>query len=209
MTVWNAVLLTAFLISAVSSLTLFLKTVAMRDDYDPSEPKGSIPPAVLYAYTGAMSPLKKETANRHWPTYTAGMLYHAGIFFSFFWLLILATGIGLPAVLNRPSGVLLASTALCGLAILLKRAVSRKMRALSHPDDYLSNILSTGFQVVTAVTLLSGSGTAVLFFYASLLFLYIPVSKLRHAVFFPLTRFYLALHYGRRGVWPPPERSGL
>lgn len=209
MTVWSAVFLIAFLISAVSSATLFLKTIAMRDDWDPAEPKGNIIPAVLYAYTGAMSPLKKETANRHWPTYTAGMLYHVGIFFSFFWLLIRIIGIRLPAVLNVPSGLLLSGTALCGIGILLKRMFTRKMRSLSHPDDYLSNLLSTGFQVVTAVTLITGGGLNGLYLYAAVLLLYIPVSKLRHAVFFPLTRFYLALHYGRRGVWPPPARRGV
>ena len=35
--------------------------------------------AVAYSFTGAMSPLKKESAFLHLPTYSAGLIYHRGL----------------------------------------------------------------------------------------------------------------------------------
>jgi hypothetical protein len=37
--------------------------------------------------------------------------------------------------------------------------------------------------------------------YASALLLYIPLGKLRHAIYFPLARVELGAHFGKRGVW--------
>ena len=203
MTVWEIILAAGFGVSAAACIVLFLRTVLMGEEYDPSVPKGRTFPAVLYSYTGAMSPFKKETANRHWLTYTAGILYHGGIFFSFFWLLIRMLPVDPPDSVFMPSFCILCITSISGMAILVKRMSSRKMRSLSNPDDYLSNIMATGFQIITAASLLSLAGQSLVYTYSAVLFIYIPVGKLRHAVFFPLTRIYLGLHYGRRGVWPP------
>jgi hypothetical protein len=46
-------------------------------------------------------------------------------------------------------------------------------------------------------------GTAELYFIiAAVLWLYFPVGKLRHVVYFFAARYHLGFFFGRRGVWP-------
>jgi len=40
-----------------------------------------------------------------------------------------------------------------------------------------------------------------LMLYASAVLFYVPLGKLRHAIYFPLARVYLGLFFGKRGVW--------
>jgi hypothetical protein len=157
---------------------------------------------VLYSLTGAMMPWRKETASRHPVSYLLGIGYHAGIFLSFAWLALLYFGAGLPQAIASASGVFLWPAAFCGVALLVKRIATPPMRYLSNPDDYVSNLAATGFVALTAAALRHESAVPGLFIYAGILLLYIPVGKLRHAVYFGLARVYLGIFYGRRGVWP-------
>ena len=103
--------------------------------------------------------------------------------------------------------MLLALSCVCGLALLVKRVVTPAMRYFSNPDDYFSNIIATGFVALTAAALRYETAAPALFVYAGVLFLYIPVGKLRHAIYFALARIYLGLFYGRRGVWPRKDKK--
>lgn len=164
--------------------------------------RGNIPPAVFYSLTGALMPWRKETASLHPLSYALGIAYHAGIFLSFLWLVLLAFGLAPPAPVASVSVFLLGLSVICGLALLVKRAVTPAMRYFSNPDDYFSNIFATGFVALTTVALRNENALPALFIYAGVLFLYIPVGKLRHAIYFALARVYLGVFYGRRGVWP-------
>lgn len=164
--------------------------------------RGDVPPAILYSLSAAMMPWKKETAHLHAASYLLGVAYHGGIFLSFIWLALLFIGLEPTAVLGAVSTVLLALAALCGLALLIKRMLTPAMRYFSNPDDYFSNLIATGFVALTSAVLRTGSLRSALFIYAGILLLYIPVGKLRHALYFGLARVYLGLFYGRRGVWP-------
>lgn len=164
--------------------------------------RGDVPHAVLYSFTGAMMPWKKETAGRHPISYALGIGYHAGIFLGFLWLVLLFFGAGLPGILVSASAGLLAISFLCGLGLLVKRVATPAMRYFSNADDYFSNAIVSGFTALTAAALLNENAVPALFVYAGALLLYIPVGKLRHAIYFALARVYLGLFYGRRGVWP-------
>ncbi len=90
----------------------------------------------------------------------------------------------------------------CGLFILIKRAAVSKLRILSNPDDYISNILVTSFQAASIVFLFAGPAAETLYYViAALLFLYLPLGKLKHLVYFFAARYQLGLFFGRRGVW--------
>jgi hypothetical protein len=147
-------------------------------------------------------PWRKETASRHPVSYLLGIGYHAGIFLGFLWLVLLFFSARLPELLVSASAALLILATLCGLGLLVKRAVTPAMRYFSNPDDYFSNLLATGFVALTAAALRYEGALPVLFVYAGVLLLYIPVGKLRHAIYFGLARVYLGVFYGRRGVWP-------
>lgn len=186
---------------AVSTFILG-QVVRAAKTYDFAAPKGKLLTGVLYSLTGAMSPFKKESAYLHLPAYTMGVLYHLGIFFSFFWLLLHFFKVATPPPVKYGSASALLVATLCGIIILIKRILNPQLRYFSCPDDYFSNILVTGFLALNAVSILYSPMIPVFFVYSGILFLYIPLGKLRHAIYFVTTRIYLGLFYGRRGVWP-------
>jgi hypothetical protein len=77
------------------------------------------------------------------------------------------------------------------------------MRALSNPDDYISNLIVTLFQLATAAVLFWPQLFPVYFVLTALLLLYIPLGKLKHAIYFFAARYQLGYFFGRRNVWPP------
>jgi hypothetical protein len=163
--------------------------------------RGRTAPAVLYSLTGAMLPWKKETARLHIPVYALGIIYHLGTFSGFILLILLFFRVSLPAAIAGLSMAVLAAGALCGLALLVRRIASPTLRYFSGPDDYASNALVTAFQALTALALRYPGITGAGFILAAILLIYIPLGKLRHAIYFVPARLYLGLFYGRRGVW--------
>ncbi|MBU0763461.1 MAG: hypothetical protein KJ607_01360 [Bacteroidetes bacterium] len=202
MTVFHWILLGGFVTCLVSCLYLFVQSFGAIKAVDYAEPKGNKASAVRYSLTAAMSPKKKETAFLHLPTYAAGMIFHLGTLYGFGWLFLHFFGLLQYGWLYYISAAFLAVSCMCGLLIFIKRIVSKKMRSLSNPDDYFSNLLVTGLQVFTAATFVLNGLIPYLFVYAASLFLYIPLGKLRHTIYFFAARAYLGIYYGRRGVWP-------
>ena len=173
---------------------------------DRAEAKGSDLPGALYSLTGGMSPFKKETAYQHLPTYTAGILFHIASFVGFAWIIIHFTPYDLPALIKILSAIVLFGGVLNGVFILFKRIAVSKLRTISVPDDYASNLIVTGFQWLSGMALISPRWRGPLLIWTGFLFLYMQVGKLRHVFYFILVRFYLGFFYGRRGIWPPKRR---
>jgi len=183
--------------------TIRLLKLGKPKDY--SKPTGKLSSAIPYSYTGAMSPTKKESAYLYLPTYTAGILYHLGTFLSMFLLVWLLMGLQINGwVAWGIFGVLIVS-GLSGLGILIKRILKKQMRLLSNPDDYISNLLVTLFQFISAFILIRYELAPIYFISASVLFLYIPLSKLKHTIYFFAARYHLGYFFGWRNVWPPKQ----
>ncbi len=170
---------------------------------DHSQAAGKQRPAIRYAMTGAMNPVKKESAFRHWPTYIAGVVYHLGTFLAIGLYFIILAGIetGRVAAFVLAGALLLSS--LAGFGILLKRMIKPALRHLSIADDYISNLLVSLFQLCTGL-MLAGAGIEFIYYMiVSILCVYLPLGKLRHCILFFAARYHLARFYGHRGVWPP------
>jgi hypothetical protein len=202
--------LAASVICLAALLSHFVRLVRLGVPSDFSVPAGDSRKAVLYSFTGAMSPGKKESAYLHLPTYVAGIIYHLGTFLAFSCIpFIIRTGT-LPHVLSVFfTGILLVSSA-CGIGVAVKRIVKKALRHLSNPDDYLSNLLVTVFQLTTAGVLANVAPLPWYYIILSALLLYIPMGKLKHLLYFFAARIHLAYFFGRRGIWPPvkgPEGS--
>jgi hypothetical protein len=208
----------------------FLRLLRLGKPQDYSIPAGKTGKAIAYAFTGAMSPARKESAYLHLPTYSAGILYHTGTFLSMFLFFFFISGIFPQGLFAKIIIAFLAISAGCGAAILVKRIVRKELRILSNPDDFISNILVTLFQFSTILVLLTllfptsplppfpaspppGFLASLLPSYSpivlqsyyllyTLLMLYIPVGKLRHTIYFFAARYQLGVFYGWRGVWP-------
>ena len=199
----------------VSLLAHLTKVILLGAPKDKSEPSGSVKEGVIYANTRAMMPDQKESAYLHIPSYATGMLFHIGVFtcllifvlsfFPFFnrwisacnWHLILAVPTALGAV--------------CGVVLFVRRLVSKDLKVLSMPDDFISTCLVTLFQLMTTLYLCIPTccGAVTILYYISciLLFLYMPLGKLRHAVYYFAARYHLGFFYGWRNVWPNREKE--
>ena len=191
----------------------FFRLIHLGKPKDLSPKSGNIAKAEVYSYTMAMLPNEKESAYLHIPTFTAGIFFHIGTFISlalfiffFFadtelfrqWLAL--------AILMLFMLFMLIFGALSGFILFLKRIFSKKLRALSTLDDFLSNFLTTLFQLFTGFYLIFGDLFAVYYYVsASILLLYMPIGKLRHVVYFFAARYQLGFFYGWRNSWPPKK----
>ena len=203
--------MTWYKLFALVSLTIFLassgyhlvRLIRLGNPTDFSKKSGNTAKAIRYSFTGAMSPKHKESAFLHLPTYTAGVVFHLGTFLAIALFFILFLEIEIATPLNTALAIILAISGLCGVGILIKRILSPKLRSLSAADDYFSNTIVTTFQLNTAYVLVLGEGLMAFFIVSSILFLYFPLGKLKHAIYFFAARYHLGLFYGWRGTWPP------
>ncbi len=202
-------------ICVAACLWHFIRLLSLGKPKDLSQKSGNVAKAEVYSYTTAMLPTQKESAYLHIPTFTAGIFFHIGTFIAlalfvvfFFagpelfrqWLIL--------AILMLLMLVALALGALLGFILLLKRIFSQKLRSLSTPDDYVSNFLTTLFQIFSGFYLIFGDMFAAYYYIlASVLLLYIPVGKLRHVVYFFVARYQLGFFYGWRNSWPPKKEK--
>jgi len=145
---------------------------------------------VRYAFTGAMLPWAKESVRMNPASYAAGIAYHLGIAAAFARVFIASRALSALALLG----------ALAGCALLAKRIARPHLRGLSNADDFVSNALATGFAALAAG---APATSRVLPWALAALLAYIPLSKIRHCVFFFLSRYHLGAFFGRRGTFPP------
>jgi hypothetical protein len=159
---------------------------------------------VLYAFTTGMMPWEKESAARHLPTFLAGIIYHAGILSLFYYIFCLLFLPSFPLLLFvRP---LMAAGAAAGIGLLVKRTVKPHLRALSCGDDFISNALVDVCLVLAVFHIYSPQLETALLFTFLLLLVYAPIGKIRHCFFFFYTRILFGVFFGRRGVFPGPQR---
>lgn len=168
-----------------------------------ASPAGRPGRGIAWALGAGLSPMAKESGREHLPVYLLGVTYHAGLLASLLILLGSVQGAfpgrEIPAAAGWPSLV----GALAGTALLARRVADRQLRAISCPDDFLANALATGFALLAGLRAMMpvtepGLGVA-----AILLFVYAPLGKIRHCLFFFATRAHMGAWFGRRGVLPP------
>lgn len=198
---WIAII--SLVISIVLLAFQFVRLVSLGRPKDFSGSSGDVSKGVLYSFTKAMSPSQKESAYMHMPTYEAGMLYHFGTFLSFGIFIILLSGIiNLNPIIKDVFSSLFFVSSVAGLSILIKRLLNRELRSLSGPDDYISNILTTAAQLMTAFFLLFAGTEPFYYLTMSLLFIWMPLGKTKHLLYFFFARYHLGFFYGWRGTWP-------
>jgi nitrate reductase gamma subunit len=94
------------------------------------------------------------------------------------------------------------------VVLLVRRLSNGDLRELSPLDDYLANLviaLLLASSVAFHAEVLPGSALRIV---TALMLLYLPLGKLRHAVFFFLARGELAARLGLRGVYPTVRDEG-
>lgn len=196
----------------------FLRLIKLGKPNDLSQKAGNVPKAVIYSNTVAMAPQNKESAYKHLPTYTAGIIFHLGTFLSLLLFILLffpffTRFLADNTIITLIIDACLAVSSVCGVSLFIKRAVSQKLKLISNFDDYLSNGLTTLTQIstllYTLMLLMPDSQCSMIVYYivVSLLLLYLPFGKLRHVVYYFAARFQLGYFYGWRNSWPPTRQK--
>jgi hypothetical protein len=163
---------------------------------------GNVLQGIIYNFTWAMTPKHKETIRLHMAHFAIGVVMHVGIFVGIIRILLILITPGMTSENPTWLGIYLIIAAGCALYLLFKRISSKETRLMSCPDDYISILLAIDFLLTS---MLNGfgiiSGDAFLI-HATVLFFYLPLGKLRHALFFFVARTEYGARLGYRGVYP-------
>jgi len=197
------ILAAASLLLAAAALTTQVLRAWGGGRKDWSERSGSALRGAAYFFTVGMLPSHKESATRHPAEFAVGLVMHLGVLAALAGVILLAAGA--PAAvpflgLARPVVVLALAA---GIVLLVRRTRSRTLRAMTSPDDFIAIAATCVWLLLTALATARPVSQVALLLFATVLFLYAPLGKLRHAAFFWAARADYGRRLGRRGVFPP------
>jgi len=173
-----------------------------RKDY--AQAAGSGGRGIVYNLTAAMSPAHKEAARNHPLGFGAGVILHAGVAVAVLeWLALIARPFAYPRILAITLTVVLALALAGSLFLLGNRILRSRMRALSSFDDYFSPAMTFAFLALAAAYAFGKITPPPFLVYGAVFFFYLPLGKLKHVLFCPVSRIDLGRRLGRRGTFPP------
>lgn len=172
---------------------------------DLARERGSALRGVLFAFTLGMAPWEKESTRIHWIAYLRGIFFHVGVFTAFAVLLASPWLERLPQFLIWLAAGITAVGALFGFAGIFMRLAGPNERILSLPDDYASVFLTSLFAALASAALLWSAALPAFYVATGLMAAYIPISKIRHCVYFFYSKFFFGFGFGRRGVIGQPK----
>lgn len=169
---------------------------------DKSPVKGNISHGITYAFTTGMMPWAKESTRIHMIAYLRGIGFHIGIFTAIGAVILSPFWGFLPPLLSRISVWILTLGAILGAAGGLMRIVEHNLRGLSLPDDHFAVWLTTLFIALTGLGLVKEAFLVPMYIVAAVTFVYIPLGKIRHCLYFFFSRMFFGKFFGRRAVFP-------
>ena len=172
---------------------------------DRSPIKGSLLHGITYAFTNGMMPWAKESTRIHMVAYLRGIGFHIGIFAAIGAVLISPFWGWLPPLLSALLICVLALGALLGVAGGIMRIAEHNLRGLSLPDDHFAVWLTTLFITVAGLAVLNHAFLIPMYIISAITFVYIPLGKIRHCLYFFFSRLFFGKFFGRRAVFPHPE----
>lgn len=172
---------------------------------DLARPRGSPWRGVLYAFTLGMAPWEKESTRLHWLAYLRGIFFHVGVFVTFailvaFWVAPFWQGQAVPQVVAWVAGGLAGLGAIFGFSGIPMRLMEPNARVLSLPDDYASVALTSLFAGLGCLAVFFPAVAPLFLVVSGILGVYVPISKIRHCVYFFYSKFFFGMNFGRRGV---------
>ena len=172
---------------------------------DQSPVKGNISHGITYAFTTGMMPWAKESTRIHMIAYLRGIGFHVGIFSAIGVVLISPFWGSLPPFLSRLLFWVLVLGAFFGAAGGVMHIAERNLKGLSLPDDHFAVWLTTLFITVTGLALVNDAFVIPMYVVSAITFIYIPLGKIRHCLYFFFSRMFFGKFFGRRAVFPHPE----
>lgn len=192
----------AGLLWAAAALTFQALTARGGGRKDFSNRSGDGRKGVAYIFTVAMMPAHKESVKRHPVKFAIGLLLHFGVLLAMLGtVLLLLSEIG--ENLLSIAWPLMAVSLLAGVYLFFRRLFSQNLRAMSTADDFAAILASCGLLLAALLHAFDIIGQAAFLLYGGALFIYLPLGKLRHALFFFVARGDYGRRLGYRGVYPP------
>ncbi len=191
------------LVWAVIALGLQVRAARGGGRLDRSRRAGSPLRGIAYSFTVAMRPRHKESVRRHPFKFAVGVLMHAGVILSLLAVLLLLVWPAAGATVLSLSRPLLVPSLAAGLLLFVRRTLAPDLKAMSVPDDYVAILATCGLLALALLYSIGGASEVALLIYTALFFAYLPLGKLRHAVFFFVARGEYGRRLGYRGVYPP------
>jgi hypothetical protein len=150
-------------------------------------------------------PWAKESTRIHMLAYLRGIGFHVGIFAAIGTVVISPLWGRLPSLLSLTLFWVLMLGAILGAAGGVMRIVEHNLRGLSLPDDHFAVWLTTFFIAVTGFALLKEAFVIPMYIVSAITFVYVPLGKIRHCLYFFFSRSFFGKFFGRRAVFPHPE----
>ena len=79
------------------------------------------------------------------------------------------------------------------------------LRGLSIPDDHFAVWLVTVWMAASALAVWNEAWMAAYYVLSAITFVYVPLGKIRHCLYFFFSRIFFGKFFGRRAVFPYPE----
>ncbi len=171
---------------------------------DNSPIKGSLPRGIQYAFTTGMLPWAKESTRIHMIAYLRGIGFHVGIFAAIGTVILSPFWGYLPPPLSLFWSWLLILGALLGAAGGILRIAEHNLRGLSLPDDHFAVWLTTLFIALAGMAVINGAFMIPMYIVSAITFVYVPLGKIRHCLYFFFARLFFGKFFGRRAVFPHP-----
>ncbi len=171
---------------------------------DNSPIKGSLPKGIQYAFTTGMMPWAKESTRIHLIAYLRGIGFHIGIFAAIGAVILSPFWGYLPPLLSLLLFWVLILGALLGAAGGVMRIAEHNLRGLSLPDDHFAVWLTTLFIAVAGLAVLNEAFMIPMYIVSAITFVYVPLGKIRHCLYFFFSRLFFGKFFGRRAVFPHP-----
>lgn len=171
---------------------------------DNSPIKGSLPKGIQYAFTTGMMPWAKESTRIHMIAYLRGIGFHVGIFTAIGAVILSPFWGYLPPLLSLLLFWVLILGALLGAAGGVMRIAEHNLRGLSLPDDHFAVWLTTLFIAVAGLAVLNEAFMIPMYIVSAITFVYVPLGKIRHCLYFFFSRLFFGKFFGRRAVFPHP-----
>lgn len=174
---------------------------------DQSLIKGNLTHGIIYAFTKGMMPWAKESTRIHMIAYLRGIGFHVGIFAAIGMVIISPFWGWLSPFL---SGILfwtLLLGAVLGAAGGVMRIAEHNLRGLSLPDDHFAVWLITVFMAITGMAVINEAFVIPMYVISAITFVYVPLGKIRHCLYFFFSRLFFGKFFGRRAVFPHPQAA--
>jgi hypothetical protein len=197
----------ASIVWAVAALAVQVLAARGGGRRDYSRPAGSAARGAWYNFTTGMLPWNKETARLHAAEFALGVALHAGLLLSLTSVIVLLVAPAAGAWLLTTLWPINLLSLAAGIGLLARRVGSKLLRTISVPDDYLAVTATCGLLVLAVTFSFTTRSPVLLLAYTTVLFAYLPLGKLRHAVFFFVARTDHGRRLGYRGVYPPARAS--